>query len=85
MINIESQAEEIFFCCNNDFYDEVDTINTENENGVFGFYHLEGTHLPFQTNRDMVRTDSEVGINEEGLAMMTMLDKFFAKLKELEI
>lgn len=85
MIDIESDTEDIFYWGNTEFYEGIDSINTENESGVFAFYHLEGTHLPFYTTRDMVRTKTEVGINEEGLAMMNMLDKFCSKLKELGI
>lgn len=85
MIDIESETEDIFYWGNTEFYEGIDSINTENKDGLFAFYHLEGTHLPFYTTRDMVRTKTEMGINEEGLAMMNMLNKFFSKLKELGI
>lgn len=85
MIDIESDTEDIFYWGNTEFYEGIDSITTENEAGVFAFYHLEGTHLPFYTTRDLVRTKTEVGINEEGLAMMNMLDKFCLKLKDLGI
>lgn len=85
MISIESESDEIFYWGNTEFYEGIDSINLSDEKGVFAFYHLEGTHLPFHTTRDMVRTEEEVGINEEGLAMMNMLDKFFSKLREMGI
>ena len=85
MIRIKSDSDEIFYWGNTEFYEGIETINVSDENGVFLFYHLEGTHLPFETNRDMVDTETEVGINEEGLAMINMLDKFCSKLKELDI
>lgn len=85
MLDIDSDTDEIFYWGNSEFFDGIDTIDAKNHDKVFAFYHLEGTHLPFYTTRDMVRTKTEVGINEEGLAMMNMIDKFCSKLKELNI
>lgn len=85
MLDIDSETDKIFYWGNSEFFDGIDTIDVNNQEKVFAFYHLEGTHLPFYTTRDMVRTKTEVGINEEGLAMMNMIDKFCSRIKELNI
>ena len=82
------QSEEgyrIFSWTNQEFYEGIDSITVGDEEGVYCFYHLEGTHVPFRTNRDLTYSDSEVTISEEGMAMMALLDDFFVKLKELDI
>lgn len=86
MISIGSEERErIFSWANMEFYSGIDGISASAENGVYSFYHLEGTHVPFKTNRDLTYSDSEVTIHEEGMAMMTLLDVFFEKLQDLGI
>ena len=86
MMYIESEENyKIYNWGNVDFFEGIDKINTDNEQNVFCFYHLEGTHVPHHMNRDLCIVDEEVGINEEGMAMMTILERFFSKLKENEI
>ena len=86
MMRIDSaEGHRIFSWTNLEFYEGIDNITAENENGVYCFYHLEGTHVPFKTNRDLSYSDSEGTIQEEGMAMMTLLDSFFTELKEQDI
>lgn len=86
MMRIDSaEGHRIFSWTNLEFYEGIGNITAENENGVYCFYHLEGTHVPFKTNRDLSYSDSEGTIQEEGMAMMTLLDSFFTELKEQDI
>lgn len=77
--------EKIFTWSNLDFYESMENINVDSEKNVFSFYHLEGTHVPHSLKRDLTTSDTEVDINEEGRAMLTILDKFFNTLKEKRI
>jgi len=86
LIRIHSEdGYKIFSWNNQEFYEGIETASVEDINGVYSFYHLEGTHVPFKTNRDLSYSDSEVTIHEEAMAMMTLLDEFIGKLKELNI
>ena len=64
------------------FYDQIPEIKADSDKKVFHFYHLEGTHPPFTINADFQPSNQELTIEDEGKAMMVLIDSFLAKLKE---
>ena len=67
------------------FYDEISQIKADSDRKTFHFYHLEGTHPPFIIDSDFHPSDTELTIEDEGRAMMVLIDAFLAKLKEEKV
>ncbi len=64
------------------FYDQIQEIEADSDKKVFHFYHLEGTHPPFTIDETLQPSDKELTIEDEGKAMMVLIDSFLARLKE---
>ncbi len=68
------------------FYDNIDNISATTDNKMFHWYHLDGTHPPFEITPEFTDNKSNNweadGIYDEARAMMTLTDKFLNRLKE---
>ena len=80
-----ADGREIFAWNNAKFYDDLEKIEVQKENNSFHFYHLEGTHAPFTMDAELNYTKETTSIQEEGKAMMKLLDSYFTELKEAGI
>ena len=71
------------------FYDGIDEMHTDMNDKSFHWYHLDGTHPPFDLTPSFTDSNAnnwdENGIYDEARAMMVLIDKFDNKLRELGI
>lgn len=71
------------------FYDGIDEMHTDMNDKSFHWYHLDGTHPPFDLTPNFTDSNAnnwdESGIYDEARAMMVLIDKFDSKLRELGI
>lgn len=71
------------------FYDGIDDMRVGMAEKSFHWYHLDGTHPPFDLTPDFKDSNAnnweESGIYDEARAMMVLIDKFCNKLRELDV
>lgn len=71
---------------NADFLSQIENVTADVTEPCFRFFHLEGTHTPFNTNANL-ETDSsvETTIEEEGQGCILLMWLYCNKLKELGV
>lgn len=77
-----SDEYDLYSYHNGDFYDDMDTINQNNDNKVFRFYHIRGMHLPMHTTKDVEEQYDHVSMKECREANYKIIEKYLNILKE---
>ena len=89
LIDTGIDGVETFNFSNFMFYDGIDEMKASQTNKSFHWYHLDGTHPPFDLTPDFKDSDAknwdESGIYNEARAMMVLIDKFNKKLRDLGV
>ncbi len=61
-------------------------VNVADRGNVFKFYHVRGVHPPFYFGKDLVpHKDVKFTYQDASLGCVTLLERFFQKLKEAQI
>ncbi len=77
-----ANGQKIFDWSNFTFYNDLSTISSNNDKKSFFFYHLEGTHTPYNMNADFTISDKEVGVENEAKGITILINQYLNKLKE---
>lgn len=81
--DIEEDGYKIYDDDNAGFFDNIDQFEATDIGAKFAFYHLDGTHSPYNLDENMNKVfDRELTIQDEAKAMMLIIDRFLSRLKD---
>lgn len=82
-VEYECNNKEAFTDDNFAFFDDMEKVCLSNDDNAFFFYHLSGTHPPFNITDDFMLSDDETSIEAETRGNMVLVEAYLEKLKSM--